>query len=83
MSDNVKGVGFTQDERKICIKALMTYQKVDMELYLGTRSARKKDHFGPCSSLPFLPPSEDEKKTIDLLIGDFKGPSWDRAGDVP
>ena len=74
MSDNVKpvkGVGFTAKERVLCIKALMTYQKVDMELYLEP------------SSLPFLPPSEDEKKTIDLLIGDFKGPSWDRAGNVP
>ena len=74
MPDNVKpvkGVGFTEEERKLCIKALMTYLKVDMELYLEP------------SSLPFLPPSEDDKKIIDLLIGDFKGPSWDQAGDGP
>jgi len=68
MSDNVKpvkGVGFTQKERVLCIKALMTYQRIDMKLYLSY------------TQLPTLPPSDDEKKIIDLLIGDFKGPSWD------
>ena len=74
MSDNVKpvkGVGFTAKERVLCIKALMTYQRIDMKLYLSY------------TQLPTLPPSEDEKKIIDLLIGDFKGPSWDSAGNVP
>ena len=68
MSDNVKpvkGVGFTQKERVLCIKALMTYQRIDMKLYLSY------------TQLPTLPPSDEEKKVIDLLIGDFKGPSWD------
>ena len=71
MSDNVRGVGFTQKERVLCIKALMTYQRIDMALYLSY------------TQLPTLPPSDDEKKIIDLLIGDFKGPSWDRPSDVP
>jgi len=75
MSDNVKGIGFTQDERKICIKALMTYQKVDMGLYLAVDNRLLgTDKTG----LPFLPPSDDEKKMLDLLIDDFKGPSWDK-----
>ena len=75
MSDNVKGVGFTQDERKICIMALMTYQKVDMGLYLAVDNRLLgTDKTG----LPFLPPSDDEKKMLDLLIDDFKGPSWDK-----
>ena len=59
MSDNVKpvkGVGFTEEERKLCIKALMAYQEIH------PRVNRLSD---------------DEKKTINLLIGDFKGPSWD------
>ena len=68
MSDNVKpvkGVGFTQKERVLCIKALMTYREIDMTLYLASRQ------------LPTLPPSDYDKKVIDLLIDDFKGPSWD------
>jgi hypothetical protein len=69
MPDNVKpvkGVGFTEEERKLCIKALMTYRDI---VDVGRRRTVRTS--------PFLPPSEGEKKTIDLLIGDFKGPSWD------
>ena len=69
MSDNVKpvkGVGFTEKERVLCIKALMTYR--DLEWIKTTANSYQS---------PFLPPSDDEKETIHLLIDDFKGPSWD------
>jgi hypothetical protein len=62
--DKVRDIGFTAEERKLCIKALMTYREIE---YV------KDDTYQP----PFLPPSEDEMKTIYLLIGDFKGPSWE------
>jgi hypothetical protein len=66
--DTVKGIGFTAEERKLCIKALMTYQEIEWA---------KDETYQP----PFLPPSKDEMKAIDLLIGDFKGPSWENKDE--
>ena len=64
--DTVKGIGFTAEERKLCIKALMTYRDI-----VGVGRIRT------VSTSPFLPPSKDEMKAIDLLVDDFKGPSWE------
>jgi hypothetical protein len=65
--DKVKDIGFTAEERKLCIKALMSYQEIGFVYY----------HTFENGYLPFLPPSDEEKKVIDLLIDDFKGPSWE------
>ena len=55
--DTVKGVRFTEEERKLCIKALLSY-----------RESR--------SNIFSRPSTDYETKILDVLIDDFKGPSW-------